>query len=304
MTALDLPDIRSASGDCSSVAALYTLADYYGIAPHGGGAFEALLHTSQARKCRPAEVKAALVDIGLRASATSGMGLEAVEDAARDGRPVLCVTKGKEYVVVAGVEKGRRRRQDAPGQQHFIIHDPRRGRLSLPESVFQSLFSGEGLILEKAQHGGRGGGMVGDTFQTHHPMPKGSTVIAREGIATGYVPGQGFGFEVAAGDRLEVLDHRGGDGKPQEVRVRNKAGQEAWLLRSKLRGKTTGRGHKTPESTGREAPGYSEKPHEEAEREMQGHLSHEHPKRSEWHRGGGTCKPGQTAAQTHCTPAR
>lgn len=143
----------------------------------------------------------------------------------------------------------------------------------------------EDSIDTKAQHGGRGAGMVPDRFHDFHPMPVGSPVTARQALHVGgtfdaqgrYTPIRQF---AASQDRLEVVGHRGGEGtgRPSEVLVRNKQGEEAWMPRHRLRGKTTGRGHKLPQPTGQEEP-Y--------------HRQH----------AAGTCQQGQTAAQTGCTPA-
>jgi hypothetical protein len=127
---------------------------------------------------------------------------------------------------------------------------------------------------------------IPERFHDYHPMPVGSTVTARQALHTGgsfdihgnYQPIRTF---ASSQDRLEVVDHRGGEGtgQPSEVKVRNSRGEETWIPRFQLRGKTTGRGHKLPAPTGLEEPYHRES-------------------------AGGTCQQGQRADLTGCTPAQ
>jgi hypothetical protein len=293
-----IPDIRSLPGDSSAVAVLCSLAEYYGCDLHGGGAFERLVEKAMRRDVYTDEVTAAAVDLGLPVAHAGALDLTQLKSAVSAGKPVMCVTKGMEYVAVTGADGAA-----------LTVQHPLHGRLSVPQVDWLQLWGGGGLILdgprrEKAQHGGRGGGMAADRFRDQHPMPVGSQVTAREAI-NHYDANTGkWTFEAAAGDKFEVLGHTA-----TGVKVRNKAGQEAEIPRHKLRGKTTGRGHKVPGPEGmeklraeeQERRAREEAPQEEEHEEHGGHLTTEHPKKPGWH-SGGSCRQGQRADLTHCQP--
>lgn len=84
-------------------------------------------------------------------------------------------------------------------------------------------------------------------------------------------------FEAKPGEPLEVVGYEQHGG----MRVRNKKGQEAVVGEHNLRFVRHPRGHKEPKQTGGEEPYHRDKPEGG---------------------GGGTCKPGQTASETGCSP--
>lgn len=145
----------------------------------------------------------------------------------------------------------------------------RSGRKALPNQV------------TKAQHRGRGGGMVPNRYDSlTDQMQPGDTVIARQTLwqgapagvdAQGNVtsPGKEEMF-ASSGDKLTVSRVENG-----QVFVRNAAGKESRQLIAHMRKKTPSRG--TPEFLKREAEATVGK--------------------------GGTCKQGQTQANTGCSPA-